>query len=140
MKNHHILWGFLATVAAAVLLRVFVIDIISVSNDILQPTFYPGDLVLISKIVTPMEGDWALLKNQSDKTVYSLRRLIKRGEDQTWEVLEPGPSTETKNVSVDRKNVLGKAVVILWSLPCKPTAVVNHTCPDKTGRFFKKVF
>ena len=136
MKNDKVLLGFILTLVVAILLRYFVFDVISVSNDILQPEFYPGDFVLVSKLTRPMEGDWALLKDHPGKSIYSLRKIVRREADQGWAVLEP--KSEQKPY-VDDKNVKGKAILILWSLPCKPAAVVNGSCPEKGPRFFKAI-
>lgn len=141
MKDKKLLVGFVATVLLAILLRVFVVDVISVTNDILQPQFYPGDFVLVSKLSTIEEGQWILLKDYPKKSVYSIRRLVEPAADQGWNVLEPATElSKEEKVFVSSKQILGKAVMILWSLPCKPSTVANGQCPDKGSRFFKTTF
>ena len=141
MKEKKLLIGFVLTIIAAALLRFFVVDVISVSNDVLQPQFYPGDFLLISKLSSAEEGQWAMLKDYPQKSTYSIRRLIKKASDQGWEVLEPATAaSREENVFVSNQQYLGKAVMILWSLPCKPSAVANGLCPEKGSRLFKKAF
>ena len=141
MKVNKLLISFLGTIVLAILIRLFVFDVISVSNDVLQPQFYPGDFLLISKMAAHEEGQWVMLKDYPKKSMYSVRKLIKKSSDQGWEVLEPASELmPEQNVFTSDKQILGKAVVILWSLPCKPSVVANGQCPDKGSRFFKKAF
>lgn len=150
MKKNKLLLGFAATLIVAGILRFFVLDVILVSNDLLQPHFFPGDFLLVSKIVKVEEGNWVLLKNYPSKSVYSIRNLVKRQSEQGWLVVEPAGTVSTADVShegerhvaksfVDNNQILGKAVMILWSLPCKPSVVASGLCPDKTDRFLKRI-
>lgn len=141
MKNNRLLQGFIATLIIAILLRFFVIDVISVSNNLLKPDFYPGDFLLISKVSSVEEGQWALLKNYPQKGVYSVRRLLKKESDQGWIVAEPSPmdSYREEKAFVSGTQVAGKAVMILWSLPCKPSAAADGSCSDKPYRYLKTI-
>ena len=96
---------------------------------------------MVSKLSSAEEGQWAMLKDYPKKSTYSIRRLVKRASDQGWDVLEPATeSTREESVFVSNSQYLGQAVLVLWSLPCKPSAVANGVCPEKGSRFFKKVF
>jgi signal peptidase I len=139
MKNSRLLWGFVATLIIAGFLRFFVIDVISISNDLLQPHFYPGDFLLVSKISKADEGQWVLLKNYPQKSVYSIRLLVRPESDQGWIVVEPKADGGEEKAFVSHQQILGRAVLILWSLPCKPSSVAEGTCPDKTNRFMKSI-
>ena len=142
MKKNRLLQGFVITLILALLLRLFVIDVISVSNDLLHPDFYPGDFLLISKLSTPEEGQWVLLKNYPYKSYYAVRKLVKKESDQGWSIVEPSPVTaivqEKKNF-VNRSQVAGQVVMILWSLPCKPAAATTGICSEKAFRFLKVI-
>jgi hypothetical protein len=143
MKDKKLLISFIGTVLVALFLRFFAVDFISVSNDILQPDFYPGDFVLISRVFAPEEGQWALLKDYPKKSFYSIRRLAKKESDQGWKVVEPSIGNalvgREEFILISEKQIIGKAVVVLWSFPCKPSIVANGLCPEKGSRLFKRV-
>jgi hypothetical protein len=136
MKNK-LLYGFVTTLVVAILLRVFVIDVVSVSNDLLQPHFYPGDFLLISKLSSPFEGEWALIKNYPQKSAYSIRQLVASQSDQGWQIVEPGAKGE--KVFVESRQVVGQAVMILWSLPCRSNIAASDICSQKPYRYFKSI-
>lgn len=145
MKKNPLLFGFIGTLAVAVILRLFVFDVISISNDSLQPDFYPGDFLLVSKLSNPTEGEWALVRDYPKQSVYSVRKLIERQNTYTrgWVILDPSmpdsPESAEKKALISDKKIAGKAVMILWSLPCKPSVSDDGICPDKPFHFFKFV-
>lgn len=145
MKKNPLLIGFVTTLIIAGILRLFVFDVISVSNDSLQPDFFPGDFLLVSKLSSPAEGEWALVRDYPKQSVYSVRKLIEKQNTyaQGWIILDPtlpdSAEPTEKKALISNKKIAGKAVMILWSLPCKPSASDNGVCPDKAFRFFKLV-
>ncbi len=141
MKNNWLLQGFIVTVVVALLLRIFVVDVISVSNEALHPHFYPGDFLLISKLSSASEGQWVLLKNYPHKSYYSIRQLKEKKSDQGWLIAEPQIAiAEEKDKSfVENRQIIGRAVMVLWSLPCKPAAATSAVCAGKVFRYFKAI-
>ncbi len=145
MKNNRLLQGFILTIVVALLLRVFVIDVISVSNEALHPHFFPGDFLLISKLSSASEGQWVLLKNYPHKSYYSIRQLLEKKSDLGWTIAEPQAvitgetADEMKQASVENRQIVGKAVLVLWSLPCKPAASASAICSEKVFRYFKAI-
>ena len=137
-----VLWAFVATLALAIFLRLFVFEVVSVSSDALVPQFYPGDFLLISKLSTPVEGRWVLLRDYPQKGLYSVRKLSQPQGDNQWEIdlksRTEGDSSQDPS-HIQQKDIVGQVLWILWSLPCKPEAVSQGQCPSKKARFFKPV-
>ncbi len=124
----------MATLAIAIILRLFVIDVISVSNEVLQPHFFPGDFLLISKVSGLQQGDWALLHHYPQKSFYSIRQISEKSEQGLF-VSEPTRGLE--KIKIESSQVRGRAVLILWGLPCKSSSAGDNSCADKKMRFLK---
>lgn len=148
MKNRKILVGFFSTVLLAVVLRLFIFDVVSISNDLLRPSFFSGDFLIVLKFSTPREGQWVLLSDYPKPQTYAVRRLVEKRDEKGWMVVEPAAIevassvsvlNEGKNIPVDISQIRGRIVRILWSLPCKPAAIAAGACEDKGLRFFKAV-
>lgn len=136
--SNKLLITFLSVVFFATLIRLFLIDIILVSNDSLLPDLYPGDLVFISKVSSPRVGSWLLMKDHPQLGVYSLRKAISSDSAEGWNVRVPHSDTSRiETIFVETRNIKGKALFVLWTLPCKPAMAASGLCPSKASRFFK---
>lgn len=136
LKNNKLFQGFVITLATATILRLFVFDVISVSNDLLQPHFFPGDFLLISKLSKIEVGHWVVLKNYPQKGTYSIRKLIHQQSGQGWLVADPETN---EKAFIGRQQLVGKAALILWSLPCRPSSVMSGQCQDKIYRYLSPI-
>ncbi len=139
MKKNKLLQGFFATLFFAILIRLFVVDVISISSEILEPDFFPGDFLLISKLSNVYPGQWVLLRDYPQKSVYSIRKLGEKSNNQDWFVMEPFSSANPNEERplIENSRIVGKVVLVLWSLPCKPSALAAGFCTNKKYRYFK---
>ena len=138
VMSNKLLIAFVSVVLVAGLIRVFFIDIILVSNDSLLPDLYPGDLVFVSKVSAPRVGSWILLRNYPQQGVYSLRKAVSSDSALGWNVMPAAAeSNQAENAFVETKSIKGRALFVIWSLPCKPAMVAGGICPAKGSRVFK---
>jgi hypothetical protein len=138
LMSNKLLIAFGSVVLVATFIRVFFIDIILVSNDSLLPDLYPGDLVFVSKMSAPRVGSWILLRNHPQQGVYSLRKVVSSDFSGGWNITLPATETnQDEKTFVETKSIKGRALFVIWSLPCKPSMVADGICPAKGSRVFK---
>lgn len=113
MKQKPLLMIFAGVVALGIALRVFVFDIVALTSFNYLPQFQAGEVLLVSKLSSVQDGEWAFLQDYPAKGTYSVRRLGQLAEG------EP---------KIQSEQIVGQVVMTLWAFPCsEPAELCSQT-------------
>ncbi len=131
MKQRSILHIFFVVIGIALFLRIFVLDIVFISNDDLEPQFLAGDAILVSKLSPLHSGGWILLENPESSGNYSMRRLVQEIAPGEWS-FSTGSQENKEWPIVQTQKILGRAVMILWSRRCSSS---TESCGKRSSKY-----
>jgi len=117
MKQKTLLMIFAGVVLFGIGLRVFVFDIVALASNSHLPQFQAGEVLLVSKLSSVQDGEWAFLRDYPAIGTYSVRRLGVLAEG------EP---------AIQSEHIVGQVVMTLWALPCSEPA---ELCAQTSYKF-----
>lgn len=117
MSQKLILGIFAGVVILGILLRVFVFDIVALTSHNYAPHFQAGEVLLVSKLSSVQDGEWAFLQDYPAPGAYSVRRLGHLAEG------EP---------EIHSSQIVGQVVMTLWAFPCVEPA---ELCAQTSYKF-----
>lgn len=117
MRQDMLIKVFAGIVFLGLILRIFIFDLVILSNDDLAPQFYSRDVLLVSRLGVVQSGQWALVKDDPAPGNYSVRRIVRQEGDMSW-IAGANSQNSSESKPLLKSQILGRVVIILWSKSC----------------------